>query len=225
MEVCEDIYTKENSLKSGVYGLRCTITNKWYVGETKNKIVDRWNDYERLGCKEQPKLYRAIVKYGWNNFKKSVLEILPPDKKLLQEREVFWIHQLDSFNNGYNCNIGGYSNCGKSLKGKPKSTEHRKKLSEANKGKPGRQHSEETKKKISLLKIGEKHPLWGTKASEETRSKMSISHIGKIRTEEHQKKLNESNTGKKRSEESKKRMSESAKLYWSKKKQNTDNNK
>jgi len=55
-------------------------------------------------------------------------------------------------------------------KGKPKSEETKRKLSEAMKGKP---KSEEHKRKMSEAKKGENHPLWGKTHSEETKHKMS----------------------------------------------------
>ena len=200
----DSTFQPNNQSTSGVYGLLCVPTGKWYVGETKNDIQSRWKDYARLGCKEQPKLYNAILKHGWENFSLNVLEVLPPDKKLLQEREVYWISKLNSFRGGYNCNIGGYSNCGKALAGKPKTEAHRKKLSEANRGQGiGRKLSERTKMLISVAKMGDKHPLYGTHCSEETKQKMSIAHKGKIRSKEHCEAL-----------------SKAKKLYWEHKKNN-----
>ena len=54
--------------------------------------------------------------------------------------------------------------------GKEHSEDTKKKLSEANIGKS---RSEETKKKISESKRGEKHPMFGKEHSEETKKKMS----------------------------------------------------
>jgi len=213
--------TINNLDTSGVYGLLCASTQKWYVGETKNRISDRCGHYARLDCEEQPKLYRAILKYGWNDFTLHVLERLPPIKKILQEREVYWIDKLNSFVDGYNCNPGGYSNCGKSLKGKPKSDSHKKKLSEANSGQGlGRKLSDDTKLRISTSKLIGYHPLRGKSMPNETRKKISNAHRGRIRTEEHQLKLNRSHTGKTRSAESKRRMSVAAKLAWQRRKGN-----
>lgn len=65
----------------------------------------------------------------------------------------------------------------------------------------GRKHSEETKKKMSMVKSGKNHPLWGKKVSEETKRKMSLSQIGK---KGHM-------WGKKLLEETKRKISEKAK--------------
>ena len=81
--------------------------------------------------------------------------------------------------------------------GKHLSEEHKKKLSEANKGKYagennpmyGKTHTEETRKKLS-------EALKGKSKSEETRKKMSDAKKGKYASEETRKKLSEAHKGK-----------------------------
>ena len=82
-------------------------------------------------------------------------------------------------------------------KGKKRSDEAKKKMSEAKKGKYigenhpnyGKHPSEETRKKMSEAKkgkyIGENHPNYGKHPSEETRKKMSEAHKGKQAGEKH----------------------------------------
>ena len=107
----------------------------------------------------------------------------------------------------------------KAMKGKPKTEEHKKKLSEAHKGKHigekhsmyGKHHSDESKKKMS-----EAHK----NMSEETRRKLSESHKGKPAwskgkkfSEEHKKKMSEAH--KNMSEEHRKKISEAKKgVHW-----------
>ena len=87
-------------------------------------------------------------------------------------------------------------------KGKPKSEEHKRKISEAKKGKKsgiyGKKLSEESKAKISEANKGKHH-------SEETKRKISEAHKGKPSwnkgkciSEEHKRKIAETMTGKKR---------------------------
>ena len=68
-------------------------------------------------------------------------------------------------------------------KGIPQSAETRKKMSEAHKGENnywfGKHHSAEARKKISEANKGENHPLFGKHHSEETRNKMSEANKGK----------------------------------------------
>lgn len=66
-------------------------------------------------------------------------------------------------------------------------------------------HSEETKRKIGDANRGIK---LGSKATEETRSKMSVSRKGHFTSEETKEKIRDSNLGLTRSEETKRRISE-----------------
>ena len=80
----------------------------------------------------------------------------------------------------------------KLLKDKPLSEEHRKKIGDATRGhvvpesarqavakaNASRVWSEESRKKMSNSMSGEKHPLFGTHATEETKRKISESHKG-----------------------------------------------
>ena len=119
------------------------------------------------------------------------------------------------FNLGYGIDINGYrdysnkkylTNCtwgGEGVsganKGKQLSEEHKKKISEAFKGKNnpmyGKQFSEEHKQKLSEAhkgKIaGKNHPMYGKHHSKETKIKLSESNKGKKLSEEIKKKISE----------------------------------
>ena len=69
----------------------------------------------------------------------------------------------------------------------------------------------ERRRKISEAMKGERHPLWGTHPSEETRRKLIKSHQGKHHTEETRKKMSEAHTGKPRSEEHRRNLSKAMK--------------
>lgn len=91
-----------------IYLITNTINGKHYVGQTAVTIKDRWQRH--LSCvkrKEHPNLplYRAIDKYGIENFKIEELEEC--ENNLLNEREVWWISYYDSYHNGYNATVGG----------------------------------------------------------------------------------------------------------------------
>jgi hypothetical protein len=77
-----------------------------------------------------------------------------------------------------------------------------------NKGKP---RSEETKRKISEANKGKNNFNYGKTVSEETRKKMSEAKKGKPRSEETIRKVSEANRGKTRSEETKRNQSEKMK--------------
>ena len=59
----------------------------------------------------------------------------------------------------------------------------------------GRHHSEETKAKMSFAKSGENNPNFGKIFSEETKKKMSLGNIGKIRSEETRTKMSITRSG------------------------------
>jgi group I intron endonuclease len=103
------------------------------------------------------------------------------------------------------------------------SDETRRKISEGKTGEKhyfyGKTHSDETLRKMSERKTGEKHPMFGKTPSEETRRKMSEAQKGKKHSEESLKKMRESAKGRKLSEETIRKMRETRR----KNKENLDN--
>lgn len=94
-------------------------------------------------------------------------------------------------------------------------------------------YTEETKNKMRLAKLGEKHPMFGKKHLKETKEKISISlqgnknHSGKYHTEEEKEHLSKINRGEKNprfgvtlSEETKKKISVAQKERLARKKFN-----
>lgn len=64
-----------------------------YIGQT-TKLVKRLATYMRGDCHKQKLLYNSIKKYGWDAHIFEVIEMLPSDLKILNEREVYWIEEL-----------------------------------------------------------------------------------------------------------------------------------
>lgn len=94
------IYKIENQINRKVYiGLSLDISKRWttHISTAKNKNAKEYH---------YP-LYRAIRKYGVDNFTFAVLEETEKNYLLLEKREKFWIESYDSFNNGYNQINGG----------------------------------------------------------------------------------------------------------------------
>jgi hypothetical protein len=113
-------------------------------------------------------------------------------------------------------------------------------LSDGGEGPTGYKTTPEQRRKISLSRMGEKHPLYGVSPSEETREKqrqslkgkyvkeknpmygkthseearkaISKRHKGIPKSEEHRRKISEANKGKTISEETRKKISETNKL-------------
>lgn len=95
-----------------IYKITNTINGKSYIGQTCQKVEDRWNEHKRGKTSKNSPLKRAIEKYGWDNFTKEVIETIETLEEAL-DREIYWIdyyktcvlvHGKDS---GYNLSRGG----------------------------------------------------------------------------------------------------------------------
>ena len=209
-------------MKSGIY--KITINNKLYVGYAKNFEKRKNKHYKMLIGKKHinPYLQNSFIKYNEFNF--DIIEECAEDE--LEEKEMFWIKELDTFEgDGYNLTAGGGGFLGgihteeakrkisEAGKGRTLSAEHKRKLSETHKGKT---LSVETKRKISEANKGNQNNL-GKKRSAETRRKMSEAQKGKTFSAEHKRKLseackgNQNSLGYKHSVETRIKMSEAGK--------------
>lgn len=163
---------------------------KCYIGQTKN-IKWRWYPNSYKTCS---KFYRAILKYGWNNFTHEIIEVC--DETNVDYWETYYIKQFDSVKNGYNLDSGGCKNKVQSMetiqkkiennkkrvykkgttpwnKGLKLSEEYRLKLSIAHKGQGlGRKLTDKLKEKIKKSNLGQKRSV-------ETRKNLSLAHLGK----------------------------------------------
>lgn len=160
----------------GIYKIT-SPSRKIYIGQSMN-IKARWGKYKKLNCKNQIKLYRSLLKYGFDRHRFEIIQVCEPGR--LNEVEKYYVDLFQTFNSEYGLNLkegGGskgkhsdesklknsISNRGrivseetrqklsKSLKGVKRSDEHIRRLSEArvgNKNSLGRILSQETKDKI-----------------------------------------------------------------------------
>ena len=165
---------------------------KIYIGMTSMKPEDRWQNGK--GYRSNQYFYRAIQKYGWDNFKHEILyEELTQKQACAKEIELIAYYDSTNPKVGYNLSIGGEGSSGV-----PRSAETRKKISDSKKGKNnpnyGKHLSEITRKKLSNAKMKQN-------LSQETCDKMSKAKKGKP----------SSKKGVKLSEESRQRISESKK--------------
>lgn len=174
----------------GVYSIRNVLNGKIYVGSSVD-VFSRWADHKYEASRDKYKypLYNAIRKYGLDKFEFSVVEEVK-ETALLNARETSWIAYYKAASSEY-----GYNICKEAATtfGYRHSEESKLKMSLTKKGK-NRKHSEDWRKRHSLLLQGRKH-------SEETKKKISLAQIGKKLSEEHIKKMREKLKGRKLSEE------------------------
>lgn len=87
----------------GIYKLTNKVNGKIYIGESNN-VFARMAKYRYEACTRT--INFAIKKYGWNNFRKEIIEVFPigTTKQILRTRETFWIKFLNAhvLKNGYN---------------------------------------------------------------------------------------------------------------------------
>ena len=154
---------REKEVMYTVYQHRNLKNGKSYIGMTSLEPKYRWDNGN--GYKNQPKIWSDIKESDWNkDWEHNILGKFEDKQEALNLEEMFiWL--FDSTNEGYNTSAYSSHSC---------------------------KHSEETKRKMSEAKTGEKHPMFGKHFSEDTKRKMSEAHIGKHFSEEHKKKISES---------------------------------
>lgn len=153
---------------AGIYKLTALYNNKIYIGKTIN-LRRRMGEYKRYEKLPKGKYYiqNVIIKHGWDMFNVEILEVVENfnvlvDNDKLLDIETKYIKQYDSTNRDI-----GYNRC-----------EYSTDFS-------GRKHSPESRKNMSLSKIGTTH-------STETKLKMSKARIGKKLSEKTKNTMKES---------------------------------
>jgi len=186
-----------------IYKTTNLINGKIYIGK------DSKNSKTYLGSGFL--LKKAISKYGKENFKKEILEIVDTSEKL-DEREIYWIEFFDSIKDGYNLTRGGAGGDTHSYRTDKMKNETKEKLKK-------RIYSPEIVSKriknLKKFKSGSEHPFFGKKQTDETKLKRrktfennGFPMEGKKISEETKNKISLSKKGKKLQEETKRKMSE-----------------
>lgn len=148
-----------------IYKATNKINGKVYIGQTEKTLEHRKEVHHRDSERMDTYFYRAIRKYGWENFKWEVIDDSATTREELNALEQYYIAKYQSFDNkekGYNSTSGGEygyqvtheqrearsfrvqgdknpfsNNQGVfSWKGKKFSPEHKKHISESLKGRP-----------------------------------------------------------------------------------------
>lgn len=89
-----------------IYKITNNINGKAYIGKTESTVEKRFKqhcqDYKKDRCSNRP-LYRAMNKYGVENFTVEVIEeTFEPNT-----REIYWIEYFNTYKFGYNATKGG----------------------------------------------------------------------------------------------------------------------
>lgn len=182
---------EEQERKWCVYKHTNKTNGKVYIGQTGTKVEHRWRNGE--GYKNCPLFWKAICKYGWNNFEHEVIaKNLTQEEANATENQLILKYNSNNPLYGYNLTSGGDHSIPNEIArkaiseshmgekncnwGKPRTEETRKKISESNKGK---QVSQETRRKLSKSLQKENHPNWGKHLSEETKRKIGEANQGR----------------------------------------------
>ena len=163
--------------KSGIYKI-VNPNGKVYIGQSVD--IDKRSDaYRYINCKGQPRIYKSLKKYGWENHIHEIIEECSIN--LLNERETYWKeYYLKQVDNNWQqvlfCELYDKS-------GGPRSEETKIKISHSAKGVAGRKkgslNSEETKRRMSEAMKG-RIIYWAAPLSEETKRRMSEAKKGLI---------------------------------------------
>jgi hypothetical protein len=137
-----------------LYKIENLLDGKYYIGVHKTSNLE--DGYFGSG----KRLHQAIVKYGVDNFKKTVIQFFDSEEDMFSAEAKIVNEDFVNDKQTYNMKVGGNGGW---------SYVHEKEL---NRGFTGKKHSEETKKIISELAVGRE-------ASEITRKKISTNNFSK----------------------------------------------
>lgn len=158
-------------MQSGtIYKITNLINNKIYIGKTTRDIKRRFIEH-KLKAKSglDYHLSRAIRKYGDKNFIIETIQVFCCTSesllnRKLDEAEKKYINLFNSKINGYNMTDGGDGGFGHII-----TEETRKRLSEAKRGEKNPNYGKHTS---NYCRSGEFHPLYGKSRSEECKQAM-----------------------------------------------------
>lgn len=176
-------------MNSGIYKILNNITNKCYVGSTKNFDI-RWNQHLKNlknGRHSSIKLQRSFDKYGENAFSFHIIEYVEYEKNLIIDKENYWIHNLNSKSNGYNIADASF---GDVLTNHPNRDEIIKKISATVNENISNMTEEERRIKWGLY--GTDNGMFGKTHSDDIKEQMSRNMVGNNRRTG--KKLTDENT-------------------------------
>ncbi len=174
-----------------VYKHTNVLNGKVYIGITSLSLNNRWRNGE--GYKNCTLFYKAIKKYGWDNFTHEVLfDGLSKEEAEKAERNLIQAYQSNNKSKGYNIENGGNS---------------RGKMSEEEKAKRSIRFSGENNPMYGVRRFGCNNPMYGKHWTDEHKKRHSDllkgrfakeknPMYGKHHTEEFKRKISEMESGK-----------------------------
>lgn len=174
-----------------IYKIINAANGKVYIGQTARTLQERYKEHLKHAASRDSDnrfLYKAMNKYGYDNFRIALIEEVDDDK--LSEREIYYIslYKADQRRFGYNMTAGGggiaslpptieklrATKISDALKGRKQSAESVEKRA----GKlRGQKRTPEQKQRIGASLRGKHHK--GTPCSEETKQKLRQRNLGK----------------------------------------------
>ena len=225
-----------NNIYGYIYCITNKINNKKYIGLTTQRLQSRFSQHKKQPTNSH--LKNSFNKYGIDNFTFSEIDFAV-NKEDLEEKEKYYIDLYNTLSReyGYNIRDGGETYVmGEETKqklrdanlGKVIDKDVKNKISKSLKGRPspmrGRHHRDDSLKKMSKVRMGEKNHFYGKSHTEDTKNKIGIKNkgnthwLGKKHTEDTKIKISKANKGKVSprkgvvlSEETKLKISESKK--------------
>lgn len=140
----------ERNIYGIIYVIRNKLNNKLYIGQTVNSFNQRYNGVNWWDNTHNNHLKNAVNKYGIENFEIDKEFDVACSKEELDKLEDMYIKIYDTINQkfGYNKKFGGAN---------------------------GRL-TEETKLKLSEMRIGENNPFYGKTHTKEAKENISKNH-------------------------------------------------
>lgn len=94
-----------------IYKFTNSVNNKIYVGQCSNpkQRPISHKSAAKVNSDACPLFYNALRHHGYENFKFEIIETIYTDQKGIDDREIFWIAELNArdVNIGYNLSKGG----------------------------------------------------------------------------------------------------------------------
>ena len=186
-----------------IYKLTNKANGKMYIGQTIN-LKARLRSHKNAAFNEYSsnhhlRISKAIAEFGIDAFeceviwKSDVYDSKAELKEVLNKKEIEYIAQYNSTITGYNVSLGGAGFLGNVGE---KNAMYGVHMSGEKSYMFGRHLSDDTKRKISLSKIGKK----GTPMSEEHKEKLRKLFTGVPKSEEHKEKIRNASIGQKHPE-------------------------